>query len=633
VAPRRLSRTRPAPDPQAPRSRRRWIYAAVSAAALLAAIAIPAIPAAADNGEIDFTTVTGDGSGDLAVTVASDYPLLAGSLTVHVLDLTDFTTDLSTWAYDAPQTYTLASPSADLAGLEPGTYTVTLDATDTNSPADQVAGVGPDDDSTFAFLAQPVVTLSAPTFPTTAPAQQVSIAGTISSTCPTLACPSGGWPLDTPVTITDVTNSSQPTWSGQTSDTGGDFTVSGITGNPGDEYTASVPAQAGYSLAATSAGSIQDVAQFTIGTITAVAGTAYLGQQTITGTVTYPSPTSGFEPVPAPAGITITATASGQQPVTTQTGANGTFSLGPLPTISGSTAWTLSGPTNDLATSPFLTVEPSTVDAVQQEFPATITKFTARATMNREVYVAGCLSSPASGAPADNPGIQIQYRTSTKAVWRTLGAVSSMPVAGCAGAGFLGNGLQPAGRAYYRATFGGDSVYLAATSATSVGWLYQERYVPFSLTPTSVRAGQKITVKSRLEILGNYGTKWRAFTGQKVVIAFSKRVKNKIWYEVRSLKTNKKGDFSATFADTVGTQYWSVGYAGNATHYPQWSSNVHVKVHGQLRAATVMSPAATTSAKASSPLIPVIRPPGLPAGGLWQEFLIVAQPLIYLLAR
>ena len=119
MAPRRLSRTRPAPDPQAPRSRRRWIYAAVSAAALLAAIAIPAIPAAADNGEIDFTTVTGDGSGDLAVTVASDYPLLAGSLTVHlfsgsndVLDLTDFTTDLSTWAYDAPQTYTLASPSA-----------------------------------------------------------------------------------------------------------------------------------------------------------------------------------------------------------------------------------------------------------------------------------------------------------------------------------------------------------------------------------------------------------------------------------------------------------------------------------------------------------------------------------------
>jgi hypothetical protein len=629
VAPRRLSRLRPAPDRQIRWSRRRWSFAVIGVAAVLAAFAIPAIPAAAYTGPIDFTGVTGDGSGNLTVTVESDYPL--ATIEVHLLsggvdtgiDPTDFTdTTPGPFVAGSPQTYVLGNPTNDLAGLAPGVYSVTLDATDTNSPASSVTGISPDDGSEFAFLAQPVVTLSGSTFSTTSPDQQVSITGQISG-CTTLACPSS-W-LDTPVTITDTTTSSQ--WTGVTGDTGGDFTVSQITGTPGDSYSASVPAQSGLSLAATSAGSTQDVAVLAPTSITATATPALYGQQTITGTLTYQS---GLQQVAAPAGITITATAtpSGGAPwiQMTATGSGGSFSI-TLPPIFGTTSWTLTTPAQDLTNDPFLGGTSTTVNATQLQFPATISAFSARVSKTGLLSVAGCLSSTASGAPADNPAIQIQYRTSTKAAWRELGTVSTMAMPGCKGAGFVAAGGEPAPRAYYRADFSGDSVYLGTSSPSVLAWLYQERYKTFTVTPHTVAAGQKITVTGTLQYLGGPGSHWTSYKGQKVLIAFSKKPTNRVWYEAKWVKTNSKGKFSVSFADTEGTQYWSADYAGSSNHYPQWAPSIKVTVHGRartVRAATVITTAAT-------PVTPVVRPPAWPAGELWQKFLIVPQPLVSLL--
>jgi hypothetical protein len=617
----------PASADPASRPRRRWLFAVACALALTGAVALPAIPAAADNGEISFGQVAGDGSGNLTITVQSDFAL--ANLTVHlwsggsdtgtdVLDLTDFT-DNSTFGFDTTQTYALANPSTDLAALPPGTYTATADATDTNTPTANSVSDQPLTGQ-FSFLAQPVVTLTDPTFTTSQPKQQVAIAGQVSSTCATLACPSGGWPVDTGVAITDVTASGQPSWTGSTNDTNGDFSVAGVTGIPGDQYEASVPAIPGMSLAATSAGMTQDEPELTpTSFVQPTATPAVFGQQTMTGTLEYQS---GLQQIAVPAGVTIDATATppGKQPVvvTTTTGSDGSFTM-MLPAIFGTTSWQLST-ADDLATTPFLAGTQATVSGTQLAFPATISRFTARVNKAGLLTVGGCLSSSDSGAPPDDPALVLQYRTSLKAGWKTLGSVSTMPMLGCAGAGFVAAGGEAAPRAYYRATFAGDTVYQPASSASVLAWLYQERYTSFSVTPHAIKSGAKITVKGTLQYTSGNGH-WHAYAGQEVLIAYSGKASNIVWFKQRWVKTNKKGQFSFTFADRHGTKVWSVDYPGNKNHYPKWAPTVKVTVRGHVSAVRTFGPRPLTG--------DVMRHPVLLRSG-WQ-FLLVAQPLVALL--
>jgi hypothetical protein len=617
VAPRRLTRTSDLVGP-APRPRRRWLFAALCAMTLTAAVAIPAIPAMADNGEIVFSTVTGDGSGNLTVTVESDFPLQ--SVTVHlwsggsdtgtdVLDLTDFT-DTSTFAFDAPQTYVLANPSADLATLAPGTYTATADATDTNSPTPDVVTDQPLTGS-FGYVSQPVVTLAnaiTPSFSTTQPDQPVTISGTL--TCSTLACPVGGWPASTVVTVTDQTASGQPTWTGNP-DSGGAFSVSNVTGVPGDEYVASVAAVPQVSNSAAS-GTSQDLPQYLQAAITATANPAPYGLQSITGFLRYPSGSFGWTGV---AGVVITATAAGQTPIDSQpTLADGSFSL-MLPKVPGTTQWQLSSPVDDLASTPFLMGADTPIDATQL-WPTAISGFYAQVNKGMRVTVGGCLATSVSPAPKDDPVVQIQYRTSTTAAWNELGTVASMSAPGCTGVVFSGAGPAPGPREYYRASFPGDSAYQAATSSSVLAGLTQVRYYHFAVTPHTVTAGQKITVSGKLQYLS--GKTWRAYANQKVLIAFSKRASNTIWYEAKWVKTNKKGAFSTKFADNAGTEYWSADFAGNSTHYTKWAPSVKVTSHGKARTARTVP---------AGPPVRIYRPQ---AGALWQ-FVLVSQPLVALL--
>ncbi len=183
---------RRAPEGNAP-GRRRWLYAAVSAIALAGgAAAVPILPAAADPGTINFLAVSGNGSGNLTVTVTSDDQLTG--ITVHlwsggsdtgtdVLDISDFT-EQDTFSPGATQTWTLNDPAKDLANLAPGAYTATADATDEAVPADTVT----DQPLTgkFSYLAQPTLTLSSIT--STRPNQSVSVTGQVTG-CVALSCP------------------------------------------------------------------------------------------------------------------------------------------------------------------------------------------------------------------------------------------------------------------------------------------------------------------------------------------------------------------------------------------------------------------------------------------------------------
>jgi hypothetical protein len=619
-----MSRRRRVRAPLAPgsmpsaRLRPRWLYVALAAIALTASVALPAIGAAADTGNITFDSVSGDGSGNLTVTVTSDDQL--GTITVHlwsgstdVLDLSDLT-EQGMFSPNAPQTWTLNNPASDLATLAPGTYTATIDVTDADS--DQTAqgltptGPGPD---TFNFQIVPSITVPETTVQSTAPGQDVEITGQLDGLQPLAgtAAPWGGQP----VTITDANNT---TWTG-TSAADGSFSIP-VTGTPGDSYTASV-APTPANLGATSPTSVTDVAVYATTSITAVAAPAPYSKQSITGTLTYQS---GLSQDPAPSGVTITAT-SGQHTVVTTTGANGSFSM-MLPAITGTTTWNLSSQDNDQATTPFLAGTTTSISATQT-WPATLSKFTATLSKFYVLTVGGCLSSTLTPAPPpDYPTVQIQYELSTAGPWVELGTVSTTHMTSCPGAGFLARGGAPAARAYYRAYFTGDQTYQAATGTAVRAALIATRFSPFTVSArTLATTSSKVTITGTLEYQSGA---WHAYAYQPVLLIYSRN--DKTWYAYQWLKTNNKGDFSKTFADSIGTAYWSANYDGNATHLVAGAPVLKVTVQRVLNKLVVgaLTPRA-------QPVPALVRASVI--GGTWNSadwpFRMTADPLLILMGK
>jgi hypothetical protein len=561
-----------------PRARRHryWIGAALGALALASPLAIAAAPATAQVG-IVFGQVSGDGSGDLAVTIESDNPLT--TITIHlwsggsdtgtdVLDTSDFTPP-ATFEPDEFQTYVLANPAVDLetgasTPLPPGSYTATGDATDNqgNEVTDQqLTGA-------FNFLAQPTLAFSSSTFNTTKPDQSVTISGQITG-CSTLACP-GNW-SGTPVTVTDVTASSKPQWTA-TADSAGDFSATEVTGVPGDYYSASVQAVDGTSLAATSPDA-QDLPQYAPTSITATAQPAAYGTQSVTGQLTYEPQSGGFNQ-DAPPGVSITA-ASGAHKVSTTTGSDGDFSLA-LPAITGTTTWLISSEANDLGSTPFLQATESSVTATQL-WPVKIS-FSASLDKYGELTVAGCMSTTISQRPPpDFPQMDIQYRTRRSGPWQLLGSTTTGE--GCAGLSFIGSDPHPPPSAYYRAYFPGDNVYVSAASAsTGRVWSYPTRFHEFRASPRSVKAGHKVTISGILQYQA--GSKWLAYGHEPIVMLFSPSRNGQYYHPVgESVRTNRKGVFSWTFTDTT-TDYWKVYYAGNDRHFAVTARPIRVRVHG-----------------------------------------------------
>ena len=578
-----------------------WIGAALGALALASPLAIAAAPAAAQG--IQFSSVGGDGSGDLTVTVTSDYPLTDwtlslsnGTSTYAMDDLADFT-DEDTFAAGQPQTYVLPTADAqslfggDGIALPPGDYAVTATAaTDSNGdtlPSSQALT------GSFAFLAQPVLAFSGPTFDTAQPNQAVTVDGQITG-CSTVACPAS-W-SGTSVTVTDVTAAAKPQWTTANTADSGDFSVT-VTGVPDDYYSASVPAVQGTSLAATAPSDTQDVPQYAQTSITATAKPAAYGKQSVTGQLTY-EPPSSFTPVQAPAGVQITATA-GPHRVSTTTGSNGDFSLA-LPAITGTTTWLISSEANDQDSTPFLAGTEYSLAATQL-WPVEIS-FSASLDKYDDLTVAGCMSPTIrQRPPADDPTMEFQWRSRRSGPWHYLGSRSTISrEGGCAGLGFIASGRPPAPSAYYRAYFPGDNVYAPAVSAsTGRVWSYPTRFQEFRASPRSVAAGHKVTISGILQYQA--GSKWRGYGNEPLVILFAATRKAKQWYLPfgQSVRTNSKGAFSWTFTD-AHTEYWKAYYAGNSRHLVVTARPIPVRVHGS----------------ASSNHVPLGQPVSLPGAAL-----------------
>jgi hypothetical protein len=567
---------------------RRLLYAAAAALVLSAGL-LPATAATADSGSITFGTASGDGSGNLAVTVTSDDQL--GSVTVYLWPgapdtgspalTTSDVTEQGSFASGQQQTWVIADPASDLAGLQPGSYAVTADATDADG--DQSVTDQPVSGS-FDFFVQPTVHLSS--LSTTAPAQAVSLTGQLG--CATLSCYApGSWPA-LPVTVSD--SDASQTWQGSTA-SDGSFSI-GVTGTPGDHYSASVAATPA-TLPAESA-AVQDLAVYAPASISAAATPAPYGKQQVTGTLTSES---GLSQLVNLSGVAITATASGGQQATATTSANGSFSM-VLPAVTGTTAWTVSSKASD-QTTPFVAAATTSVSATQT-WPATLSAF--KATLNKyyTLTVSGCLSSAVTPAPpTDYPAIQIQYERTTAGPWVGLGWVSTTQMTNCRGAAFLAQGGAPAAAAYYRAYFPGDQTYQPATGGSVRAALIPTRFISFRSSAATVPApSSKVTVSGRLQYQS--GT-WHDYAYQPVQLIYSKN--DKTWYSYAWLKTNSTGYFGKTFADTVGTAYWSANYDGNATHLVTGAPVVKVTVRARnaALAASALGPLAQPVARLTSP--------------------------------
>jgi hypothetical protein len=609
----------PAREGSAPR-RRRWLYGALGVIALASAVAVPVVPAAADTGAITFNSVSGNGSGNLTVTVTSDDPL--ASITVHLwsgapdtgtaaLSRSDFT-EQGTFSAGIQQTWVLNAPATDLAALPAGTYAATADATDLDG--DQTTITDQPLAGTFNFQVVPSISLTQATVPSTAPNQDINITGQLNAVQP-LDTTAAGWGGQ-PVAITDSSNTK---WTGTTlSD--GSFSIQ-VTGTPGDQYTASVAAT-GANLAATSPTSTTDVPQYATTSITATATPAPYGQQTISGALTYQS---GLNQATAPGGVTITATSPGQQNIVTTTGANGNFSM-LLPAVAGTTTWTLSSQNNDLATNPFLAGTQESISAMQT-WPSAISGFSA--TLNRyyTLTVGGCLStSTQPPPPADYPMIQIQYELTTAGPWRELGTVSTTTMPGCKGAEFRAQGTALAASAYYRAYFPGDGTYTSATGASMKAALIATRFSSFTASPKSVAAGKNLKISGTLQYHTN---KWHGYAHQRVLLIFAKRKDAKRYFSFKWLTTGKNGTFSHTFAYNLGTMWWSANYNGNSKHLIAGAHPIHVTMYGRAvrRVAAMQSPAQLTTAWSET----------MHGKGGWQSFgfpfLMAAEPLLILMGR
>jgi hypothetical protein len=602
------------------RQGRRWLYASVAAIAVVTSVSLPAIPAAADTGNITFGSVSGDGSGDLAVTVTSDDPL--GSITVYLwpgapdtgtpaLTSSDFS-EQGTFSAGVPQTWALNTPSTDLAALPPGTYTATAIATDAD--ADQTTPTDQPLTGTFKFQIVPSITLSLAQVSSTAPGQDVDITGRLNAVQP-LAGGATAWGGQS-VTITDSSNTM---WTG-TSAADGSFSIP-VTGTPGDSYTASV-APTPANLGATSPTSATDVAVYATTSISAVAAAAPYGKQSITGTLTYQSSLSQNS---APGGVPITATASGQQTVTTTTGANGSFSM-MLPAITGTTTWNLSSQANDQATTPFLAGTTTSISATQT-WPATLSKFKATLSKYYVLTVGGCLSSTLSPVPPpDYPTVEIQYERTTAGPWVELGTVSTTQMTGCPGAAFLAQGTAPAASAYYRAYFAGDLTYQAATAGSVKAALIATRFSPFASSATTLPTStSKVTISGTLQY---QAASWHGYAYQPVLLIYSKN--DKTWYAYQWLKTNSKGYFSKAFTDSIGTAYWSANYDGNATHLVAGARVIKVTVRRALHKLVVGVPT-----QQAQPVLALVGTSG--TGGKWNSadwpFRIATDPLLILMGK
>ncbi|HET7016931.1 MAG TPA: hypothetical protein VFI65_23610 [Streptosporangiaceae bacterium] len=217
--------------------------------------------------------------------------------------------------------------------------------------------------------------------------------------------------------------------------------------------------------------------------------------------------------------------------------------------------------------------------------PTAITRFSATVDSRGVVSVHGCLGIDAIWSGSAYYGqhpVTIQYAPRPSGPWQRLGTITvarndiSCGIAELE-ASFTGTFPARLARAYYRAHFPGEpqqgEPWQSSTGPAQLAWKYQTKFSPFTVSPRHVAKGGRITISGRL-LQDTSG--WRGFGHQQVLIIYRKPGQ-KTWYWIAKTRTSAAGRFSARVKAPFNA-YWSVYYAGNASHFVSSPAGVYVSV-------------------------------------------------------
>jgi hypothetical protein len=298
---------------------------------------------------------------------------------------------------------------------------------------------------------------------------------------------------------------------------------------------------------------------------------------TVTGTLDY---TSGSTVPLAGQKIWIATQmwdAAGQL-ATATTAANGSFSF-TLPAEQSATTLYV-GSTAE----PYLTTVETTLP-VNVVYPTVISSLKVSLSQYWGLSVSGCLgfdTAKEAQKLSSTSGLTVQYAPSPSGPWKNLSKINANEADATCGNGgikFSGSATAPLNLAYYRVVYAGTAKYAATVGGAALAWRYDDRITDFKVSPTVVNAGGKLTVKGTLQYYQNRA--WHNYSGQTILIDLHPKGTNPKWYWLVKVKTNAKGQFSATFKDPISAS-WAATFQGNNSngvgHLSTGSPEVYVRL-------------------------------------------------------
>lgn len=543
----------------------RAMSASVVAAVLAATLSVAASPAQAAPTISVISARLAPGSADLAVTVDDPNNQSLTSMTVHidqgptdVLDVTDMT--LTDGANAADQTWTSAAPLA----LAAGTYTMTIDATDSMETDTGLAG------GTLPFIYTGTQITAAANPSSINFEGQTTVSGTLTGFLPGASTATGVSGI--PVFLLDNLTNIQRQIATTNSQGAYKATIHGTSGNYVQTSTNSVAQGA-------------EVGELNIGYTsnypTRISATVKpqdfkygnVGQATMTGTAQYKAGSS-WRPFADAVVFATGGMSSGYVP----TDSNGRFTWNFVPTlIDNGTGW------QALTDAPGV-MQSQVYGNVHISVPLRFLGFSASLDPFAILHVHGCAETTVPDAQQPGAWMVIQYAAKSAGPWYRLGRVRmNGGTTTCVNAGYFAGSLPVRlASAYYRASFPATPDFQHAVSKAKHLSKYLTRIVSLKVSPRSVSHGGDITVKGRLEW---HGRAWRGYAKRQILIILRPKG-SKHWYWIHKVNTNARGSFSKTFMDPV-TADWSAVYEGDKTHFACGGTIHHVTVTGALAASQV----------------------------------------------
>jgi hypothetical protein len=536
---------------------------AILAVAATVAATLGVATAASAAGQITIVSAGPAGADPYKLTVTADDAngLQLTSMTVHVFSNgTEVMPPVTDMAYvsgaTGAQVWKATAPVSQ-AELPPGTYTLTVDATDKDETDNGLAAP-----AGFTFMWTTSVSATAKPSLLTYNETTSVIAGRVTGTVPGSSYKTPVGLGGVPVFVNWVNGDSGP-WQQQIGTTGPLGYYSGKVPLPAadGEYTVSVN-----STPTMNSGGVALSTSWTSDAVRLVgAGVSpkYFiygkgGVATLSGTVQYKDTVTGWRPL---ANTQVVVVAGSYDVKYISTDAKGHFTWTFTPDTDGTSWSAVVGGGNLLGSAQ---AYGSVFDAVPVHFKY----FAASLNPFAQLSVHACAVVTVPGFFSPQGYMVVQYAAHPGGPWLNLGRVPYImgpPPSACGVntlsyfAGTL-NARLP--NAYYRGYFPATPNYQVAASRAIHQWKTLTRIVSMRVSPSSVGSGGSITVSGRLQQLT---AGWHNLGHQQILIIV-RPAGSGTWYLFKKVKTSSSGNFSATFTDP-GTAYWAAAYEGGLSYF------------------------------------------------------------------